>query len=79
MHRGSEQLDDEKKTKRKLYAKHERRKRRQTERYVLRKERAVYAVSQFFVSQRSDKSPEGFNCALCQKFISFLSQGESEF
>ena len=75
--RGS-QLDEEEKTKRKLFAKYERRKRRQTERHVLRKEMAVRAIPQLFVSQRTDKSPNGFNCAICQKDISFLSRGAPE-
>ena len=75
--RGS-QLDEEEKTKRKLFAKYERRKRRQTERHVLRKEMAVHAIPQLFVSQRTDKSPNGFNCAICQKDISFLSRGSFE-
>ena len=75
--RGS-QLDEEEKTKRKLFAKYERRKRRQTERHVLRKEMAVHAIPQLFVSQRMDKSPNGFNCAICQKDISFLSRGAPE-
>ena len=71
-------LYDEEKTKRKLFAKYERRKRRQTEQHVLRKEMAVHAIPQLFVSQRSDKSPNGFNCAICQKDISFLSRGAPE-
>ena len=72
------QLDEEEKTKRKLFTKFERRKRRQTERHVLRKEMAVHAIPQLFVSQRSDKSPNGFNCAICKKDISFLSRGAPE-
>ena len=72
------QLDDEEKTKCKLFAKYERRRRRQTERHVLRKEMAVHAIPQLFVSQRSDKNPNGFNCATCQKDISFLSRGAPE-
>ena len=72
------QLDEEEKTKRKLFAKYELRKRRQTERHVLRKEMAVHAIPQLFVSQRSDKIPNGFNCALCQTDISFLSRGAPE-
>ena len=78
MHRDSSQLDDEEKTKRRLYAKYERRKQRQTERHVLRREMAGHAIPQLFVSQRSDKNPNGFNCAICQKDISFLSRGEPE-
>ena len=30
------------------------------------------------MSQRSDKRPNGFNCAICQKDISFLSRGAPE-
>ena len=78
MHWESSQLDDEEKTKRRLYAQYERRKRRQTEQHVLRKEMAGHAITQLVVSQRSDKDPNGFNCAICQKDISFQSRGEPE-
>ena len=72
------QMDVEEETKRRLYAKHERRKRRQVERNVLRKEMASHALPQLFVSRRSDRSPNGFNCAVCRRDVSFLSRGEPE-
>ena len=72
------QMVVEEETKRRLYAKHERRKRRQVERNVLRKEMASHALPQLFVSRRSDRSPNGFNCAVCRRDVSFLSRGEPE-
>ena len=44
LHRGSEQLDVEEKTKRNFVAKYEWSKKRQSERHVLRKEMAVHAI-----------------------------------
>ena len=63
--------------KRKLYASYSKKK-HQTERHVLRNEMAEHAILRLFVSQRSDKSPNGFNCAICRKDIPFLSKGEPE-
>ena len=40
---------------------------------------AEHAIPRLFVSQRSDKNPNGFNCAICRKDISFLSKGEPKF
>ena len=39
---------------------------------------ANHACPRLFVSHRSDKSPNGFNCAICKRDISFLSRGEPE-
>ena len=78
MHRAQTQLSAEETTKQRLYAKYERRKKQQTERHVLRKEMADHACPRLFVSRRSDKGPNGFNCAICKRDISFLSRGEPE-
>ena len=78
MHRAQTQLSAEETTKRRLYAKYERREKQQTERHVLRKEMADHACPRLFVSRRSDKGPNGFNCAICKRDISFLSRGEPE-
>ena len=72
------QKNAEKETKRRLYAKYERRKRRQVEHNVLRKEMASHALPQLFVSRRSDLNPNGFRCAVCRRDVSFLSRGEPE-
>ena len=72
------QLDAEEVTKSKLFAKYERRKKRQTERHVLRRSMAIHPIPRLFVSQRADKNPNGFNCAICRKDISFLWRGELE-
>ena len=71
-------LDAEEVTKSKLFAKYERRKKRQTERHVLRRGMAIHPIPRLFVSQRMDKNPNGFNCAICRKDISFLWRGELE-
>ena len=71
-------LDAEEVTKSKLFAKYERRKKRQTERHVLRRSMAIHPIPRLFVSQRADKNPNGFNCAICRKDISFLWRGELE-
>ena len=34
-----------------------------------------HPVPRLFVSRRNDKSPNGFNCAICRKDVSFLSRG----
>ena len=34
-----------------------------------------HPIPRLFVSRRKDKSPNGFNCAICQKDVSFLSRG----
>ena len=78
MHRALTQLNLEETTKSKLFAKYAMRKKRQTERHVLRKEMAEHAIPRLFVSRRSDGSPNGFNCAICCKDISFLTRGEPE-
>ena len=39
---------------------------------------AHHLIPNLFVSRRRDRSPNGFNCAVCQKDISFLSRGEIE-
>ena len=78
LHRAQAQLNVEETTKSKLFAKYEMKKKRQTERHVLRKEMAEHAISRLFVSRRSDGSPNGFNCAICRKDISFLTRGEAE-
>ena len=50
MHRAQTQLNVEETTKSKLFAKHEMRKKRQTERHILRKEMAEHAIPRLFVS-----------------------------
>ena len=72
------QISVEEQTKRRLFAKYERRKLRQVERNVLRKEMASHPLPQLFVSRRSDRNPNGFNCAVCRRDVSFLSRGEPE-
>ena len=72
------QMNAEEVTKRLLFAKYERKKRRQLEHNVLRKEMASHALPHLFVSRRSDRSPNGFNCAVCRRDVSFLSRGEPE-
>ena len=72
------QMNAEEETKRRLFAKYESRKRRQVEHNVLRKELASHALPQLFVSCRLDRNPDGFNCAVCRRDVSFLSRGEPE-
>ena len=74
MHGAQTQLNLEETTKSKLFAKHEMRKRRETERHVLRKEMAEHAIPRIFVSRRSDGNPNGVNSAICRKDISFLTR-----
>ena len=45
---------------------------------MLRKEIVDHACPRLFVSRRSDKGPNGFNCAICKRDVSFLSRGEPE-
>ena len=78
IHRAHTQLNVEETTKSKLFPKYEMRKKRQTERHILREEMAEHAIPRLFVSRRSDDSPNGFNCAICRKDISFLTRGEPE-
>ena len=78
LHRDQSESGAEDDAKRKLYASYLKKKKRQTERHVLRKEMAEHAIPRLFVSRRSDKNPNGFNCAICRKDISFLSKGEPE-
>ena len=61
--------------KERLLARDEERARKQTERHVLTKAMSNHPIPRLFVSRRSDKSPNGFNCAICQKDVSFLSRG----
>ena len=76
LHRARVHLDAEVETKSKLFAKYERRKKKQSERHVLRKETVTHAILRLFVSRRSDKNPNGFNCAICRTDISFLWRGQ---
>ena len=78
LHRVRGHLNAEEETKSKLFAKYERRKKRQSERHVLRREMATHAIPRLFVSRRTDKNPNGFNWAICRKDDSFLSRGELE-
>ena len=78
LHRDQSEAGAENDAKRKLYASYLKEKKHQTERHVLRKEMAEHAIPRLFVSQRSDKNPNGFNCPICRKDISFLSKGEPE-
>ena len=76
VHRDQSEAGTEDDAKRKLYASYLKKKKHQTERHVLRKEMAEHAIPRLFVSQRSDKNPNGFNCAICRKdFI--LEQGRT--
>ena len=61
--------------KEKLLARDEERAKKQTERHVLTKAMSDHAFPRLFVSRRNDKSPNGFNCAICRKDVSFLSRG----
>ena len=78
LHRDHFESGAEDHAKRKLYALYLKKKKHQTERHVLRKEMAEHAIPRLFVSRRSDKSPNGFNCAICRKDISFLNKGDPE-
>ena len=39
---------------------------------------ASHALPQLFVSRRSDRNPNGFNCDVCRRDVSFLTRGEPE-
>ena len=60
--------------KEKLLARDEERAKKQSERHVLTKAMSNHPIPKLFVS-RSDKGPNGFNCSICQKDVSFLSRG----
>ena len=68
-------LDPVEVKKERLLARDEERKKKQTERHVLTKAMVNHPIPRLFVSRRCDKSPNGFNCAICQKDVSFLSRG----
>ena len=61
--------------KEKLLARDEERAKKQTERHVLTKAMSYHAIPRLLVSRRNDKSPNGFNCAICRKDVTFLSRG----
>ena len=61
--------------KAKLLARDEDRSRKRTERHVLTKAMSDHAIPRLFVSRRNDKGPNGFNCSICKKDVSFLSRG----
>ena len=61
--------------KEKLLARDEEKVKRQSERHVPTKTMCSHPVPRLFVSRRNDKNPNGFNCAICQKDVSFLSRG----
>ena len=61
--------------KEKLLARDEERSKKQSERHVLTKAMSNHPIPKLFVSRRSDKGPNGFNCSICQKDVSFLSRG----
>ena len=68
-------LDPVEVKKERLLARDEERKKKQTERHVLTKAMVNHPITPLFVSKRNDKSPNGFNCAIRQKYVSFLSRG----
>ena len=78
MHRYQSESCAEDDAKRKLYASYMKKKKRQTGRHNLSRDMAEHAKPRLLVSQRSEKNPNGFNCAICRKDISFLSKGEPE-
>ena len=61
--------------KEKLLTRDEEKAKRQTERHVLTKAMSSHPIPRLFVSRRNDKNPNGFNCAVYQKDVSFLSRG----
>ena len=67
-------LDPVEAKKERLLARDEERKKKQTERHVLTKAMVNHPIPRLFVSRRTDKSPNGFNCAVCRKDVSFLSR-----
>ena len=42
---------------------------------MLTKAMVNHPIPRLVVSRRNDKSPNGFNCAICRKDVSFLSRG----
>ena len=68
-------LDPVEAKKERLLARDEERKKKQTERHVLTKAMVNHPIPRLFVSRRNDKGPNGFNCAICRKDVSFLSRG----
>ena len=59
--------------KKKLLARDEERAKRQSERHVLTKAMSNHPIPRLLASRRNDKSPNGFNCSIFQKDVSFLS------
>ena len=68
-------LDPVEVKKERLLARDEERKKKQTERQVLTKTMVNHPIPRLFVRRRNDKSPNGFNCAICLKDVSFLYRG----
>ena len=75
---GTRATDPVERAKSKLYADYQKKKERQRELHVLEKQMARHVIPNLFVSRRTDRSPNGFNCCICQKDVSFLSRGEIE-
>ena len=67
MHRSRSHNDVIETAKTKLHPVYEAKKRQQSERHVLSKEMAEDAIAHLPVSRRTDKSSNGFNCAICHK------------
>ena len=61
--------------KERLLARDEERVKKQTERHFLTKAMTNHPLPRLFVSRRNDKNPNGFNCSVCRKDVSFLSRG----
>ena len=56
--------------KEKVWARHQERKTRNSERHVLHKTMATrHPLPALFVSRRSDNGPNGFNCAICKRDV----------
>ena len=68
-------MDPPEAKKERLLARDEKRAKKHSERHVLTKAMSNHPLPRLFVSRRSDKSPNGINCAICQKDVSFLSRG----
>ena len=79
MHRSRSQDDVIEIAKTKLFAAYEATRRRQSERYVLRKEMVDHAIPCLFVSPQNDEDHNGFNCAICQKKVSFIDGASLRF
>ena len=69
----SKLTDPVEQAKSKLYASYQKKKERRREEHILGKKMAHHVSPSLFVSRRQDRSPNGCNCALCHKDISFLS------